>query len=100
MPSIDFSRLCLGCMNVMLPHPQVACPNCGWSRNSSQNNTSQLQQNTTLKNPANDNEYLIGKALGNGGFGIVYIAWDKANNRKVAVKEYFPVQFVARTHAS
>ncbi|MBQ7704008.1 MAG: serine/threonine protein kinase [Selenomonadaceae bacterium] len=99
MPSIDFSRLCLGCMN-MLPHPKATCPNCGWSRNSSQNNTFQLQQNSTLKNPDNGNEYLIGSALGNGGFGIVYIAWDESNNRRVAIKEYFPTQFVARTQAS
>ena len=99
MISIDFSKLCLGCMNI-LPHPKATCPNCGWSRNSSQNNTLQLQQDIILENPNKGNEYLIGRALGNGGFGIVYIAWDKSNNRKVAVKEYFPAQFVARTQAS
>ena len=83
-----------------LPHPQAACPRCGWSRQASQNNVGQLEQGTTLKNPSSGREYLIGKTVGQGGFGIVYTAWDVAGDRKVAVKEYFPRQFVARDRSN
>lgn len=98
MPSVDVNQLCLGCMNI-LPHPQAVCPICNWSRQGSQNNASQLKQGITLTNPTNGNQYLIGKAVGNGGFGIVYVAFDLTNNRKVAIKEYFPIQFVDRDHS-
>lgn len=98
MPLVDVNQLCLGCMNI-LPHPKAVCPICNWSRQSSQNNLSQLKQGITLTNQANGNQYLIGKAVGNGGFGIVYVAFDLTNNRKVAIKEYFPIQFVSRDHS-
>lgn len=99
MASIDLNRLCLGCMN-LLPQADATCPNCGWSKKLSQNNVGQLEQGTHLKNPISGNEYLIGKTIGQGGFGIVYAAWDVTNNRKVAVKEYFPMQFVTRNRAN
>lgn len=43
-----------------------------------------------------ENAYLLGAALGQGGFGITYIALEKSVNRRVAVKEYFPVQCCQR----
>lgn len=95
---IDVKYLCLGCMNI-LPHPRAVCPYCGWSRKTSQNSASQIRQESTLTNPTNGNNYLIGKAVGQGGFGIVYVAFDMTNSRKVAIKEYFPTQFVDRIPA-
>lgn len=35
-------------------------------------------------------QYSIGRVLGNGGFGITYLAMDLKNRRRVAVKELFP----------
>ena len=42
--------------------------------------------------------YYIGAALGQGGFGITYAAYDINEGRKVAVKEYYPNGFVNRNN--
>ena len=41
--------------------------------------------------------YLIGKMLGAGGFGITYLAFQMNLNRLVAIKEFFPANFVMRS---
>ena len=41
-------------------------------------------------------DYEIGAELGAGGFGVTYLAHDLALHRRVAVKEYFPLQWGAR----
>jgi serine/threonine protein kinase/HAMP domain-containing protein len=42
-------------------------------------------------------EYRVDKVLGQGGFGITYLASDVNLNSKVAIKEYLPEQFACRT---
>jgi len=42
-------------------------------------------------------EFEIRSVLGAGGFGIVYLAWDHALEREVALKEYMPVSLAGRT---
>ncbi|MED5618682.1 serine/threonine protein kinase [Ideonella sp. BN130291] len=41
-------------------------------------------------------EFEIRQVLGAGGFGIVYLAWDHALEREVALKEYMPVTLAGR----
>lgn len=41
-------------------------------------------------------KYVVGYALGQGGFGITYIGFDKVLERKIAIKEYFPTGYVTR----
>lgn len=62
------------------------CPNCGWDPGNPGFQSSQALQNGSILNGA----YIIGKVLGQGGFGITYLAWDISSGRKVAIKECFP----------
>lgn len=41
--------------------------------------------------------YILGAAIGQGGFGITYIAMDAQTNQRVAIKEYFPTHCCGRS---
>ncbi|MEP7302839.1 MAG: protein kinase, partial [Caldimonas sp.] len=45
-------------------------------------------------------DYEITGLIGEGGFGIVYLAWDISLQRKVAVKEYMPASMASRVAGS
>lgn len=85
MNPTELEHLCLGCME-SLQQTNVACPLCGWV-NSRPNRNGQLIPGSILAG-----RYLVGKSLGAGGFGIAYIGWSIIQNKKVAIKEFFPSQ--------
>jgi serine/threonine protein kinase/uncharacterized RDD family membrane protein YckC len=69
-----------------------ACNSCGWQPGSEPDNTLYLPQGYIL-----NNRYLIGKVIGVGGFGIVYVAWDTNLDIRVAIKEFLAKDYAARS---
>jgi hypothetical protein len=45
-------------------------------------------------------EFELTGVIGEGGFGIVYLAWDHSLQRKVALKEYMPASLAARENTT
>ena len=78
---------CISCMN---PIDSPVCPYCGYPAHR-QNETHQLPVGTMLRG-----RYQVGRVLGQGGFGITYIAWDTLMENVVAVKEFYPGSTVNR----
>lgn len=83
------SRYCTYCM-----HPVERgepCPVCGRLEDAYAPQPHHLPPGTMLWG-----RYLIGRVLGEGGFGITYIGLDLRLELRVAVKEYFPTDRVTR----
>ena len=68
-----------------------SCPSCGLTSGSYTPLPHHIPPGTVLME-----RYLIGRVLGEGGFGITYIGCDLRLELKVAIKEYFPTNWVAR----
>ena len=86
----DPRRLCPGCMNEWAK-PDQACPVCGFIRNKYERAARWLPLYTVL-----ERKIMIGKVIGEGGFGITYMGWDLNLEVRVAVKEYFPMGLATR----
>ncbi len=87
---MDIKNLCLGCMADK--GESERCPYCGWSDADSIDTGQHIPPGTILQG-----KYLLGRVLGQGGFGITYLAWDLDLNIKLAIKEYLPRDFATRT---
>lgn len=83
---------CLNCMGTY-EGPGI-CPHCGFDNGSYQGPPYVLGPNTILHG-----KYLIGRVLGQGGFGITYMGFDLSLEIKVAIKEYFPMNQSSRDHS-
>ena len=83
---------CFGCMEEIQGYP---CPHCGFDPRRVTGIEYALPMGTILAG-----KYLVGRVLGQGGFGITYVGWDIALERKVAIKEYYPSGQVSRNPGS
>ena len=72
------------------PDDSLVCSRCGKDM-LIHNESNQLPVNSIL-----NGRYLIGKVLGEGGFGIVYVGLDLRLDTAVAIKEYYPSGIVNR----
>lgn len=83
---IDF---CANCMKKT--EGQKRCPHCGYQSKDGNASMRHLPPGTVLAE-----RYVLGKVLGQGNFGITYIAMDTLFESVIAVKECFPRNHVYR----
>ena len=87
---IDVDRICLGCMREKAT-AEEKCPYCGFDAEKYKHESRWLPMTSIL-----NGRYMLGKVLGEGGFGITYIGIDLNLWHRVAIKEYFPLGLVSR----
>ena len=70
-----------------------SCPYCGYDPASQKAKYPMALKPGAILN----GRYTLGRVLGQGGFGITYIAQDFQTKELIAIKEYFPSELVNRT---
>ncbi len=90
--TMEFNR-CYACMR-KLNSPGGTCGSCGYDNTAgpAQQPAHALPCGTVLAG-----HYLTGCVIGQGGFGITYMAWNLALETPVCIKEYFPAGAAVRS---
>lgn len=83
------SELCMNCFHVKGKYE--VCPMCGYVEGTPPDQPHYLTPGTIL-----GNHFLVGTAIGAGGFGITYRCFDVTLGIIVAVKEFYPAGLVNR----
>ena len=83
-------RRCMGCMSTYEAIDEM-CPFCGYIEGTPAKEAYHIKPGSLLYD-----RYTVGRAIGFGGFGITYIAWDNKLMQKVAIKEYMPSEYATR----
>lgn len=83
------SEYCMNCFSVKGQYE--VCPYCGYVEGTPQKQPHFLTPGTIL-----NNRFIVGMAIGAGGFGITYKCWDNSLGITVAIKEFYPVGLVNR----
>ena len=86
---VDPHSLCMGCLTPR--DVSGACHVCDWVEGSGPVSPIHLAPRSILHG-----QYLVARALGQGGFGITYLAWDLQLEMRVAIKEFLPTDFASR----
>ncbi len=82
-------QYCAGC--VTTAKPAGRCAQCQWDDAELPEMHAHLPRHYLLMD-----RYYIGRVLGQGGFGVTYLARDMRLERPVAVKEYLPAEQCSR----
>ncbi len=84
---------CPWCMTAL--EGAEVCPRCGKPAAAYVPSPHHLPPGTVLAG-----RYTVGGVIGEGGFGITYVAYDRRLARKAAVKEYYPLDRATRNSAA
>ncbi len=84
-------KLCYHCMAQIPDEKKDSCPVCGKSLAEEQQSEKFLKPGTVLQG-----KFIVGYPIGAGGFGNTYIGWNQLLLRKVAIKEFYPEQYITR----
>jgi len=82
---------CPGCFQPREWDVAGVCPICHYRAGLEGRSGALLPVGTQLKG------YVVGEKLGQGGFGITYRGFDVTLKMKVAIKEYYPSEWVGRS---
>ena len=78
-------KRCYGCMQPIENEKLHTCPHCGAPLDLEAVPPQFLQPGTVLQN-----KFIVGKAIGSGGFGNTYIGW----NETLLLRNFIPDRFV------
>ena len=84
-------NLCYNCFQER-ESPEGPCPYCGFDLAENEKKFPVALRAGTVLN----GRYIVGRVLGQGGFGITYLAWDSKLEARVAVKEFMPNEIATR----
>jgi serine/threonine protein kinase len=76
--------------------PSAPCPHCGFDLAENQQKFPVALRAGTVLN----DRYIVGRVLGQGGFGITYVAFDTQLQARVAIKEYMPSDMATRVEGT
>lgn len=85
-------KVCYHCFQE-LSEEETVCSRCGFDPEKEKEKYPHALPYGTILN----GRYITGHVLGQGGFGITYVARDWKEKRLVAIKEYLPEQMASRT---
>ena len=88
--AVVYRSLCPNCFQTSFSGGK--CSVCGYNAIEMPQKAIALQPGTIL-----NNQYIVGRVLGVGGFGITYLAKNNNTNLTCAIKEYFPSALATRS---
>ena len=86
----DVNHLCPGCMGKW-EDAENPCPHCGFTWEKTDMDLRLIPAFSII-----GGRYLLGRGIGAGGFGLIYMAMDLVKETPVAVKEFFPAEMAKR----
>ena len=87
----EWKNLCYNCFQER-ETKEGPCPYCGFDLAENERKFPVALRAGTVLN----DRYIVGRVLGQGGFGITYLALDTQLNAKVAIKEFMPNDIATR----